>query len=133
MKVFIIIGLPCSGKTWLANGMSLGIIPIIDDSVCLGRDVLSIYTFEELKNGYILTHPFLCIKEILYSEINWINKTLNGENLTIECVYFENNIKKCIKNLEYRIRSGDLRNTEFSIRRLAQEYTVPETITALPI
>jgi hypothetical protein len=133
MKVIIIIGLPCSGKTWLANQLSLGIIPIIDDSICLGRDVLSIHTLDELKNGYILTHPFLCVKEILQSEIDWINKTFHGMNVFIECVYFENNIQKCLKNLEHRIRMGDLRNVELSIRRLAQEYIIPENTLTLPI
>lgn len=133
MKVLIIIGLPCSGKTWLANQISLGAIPIIDDSVCLGRDVLSQYTLDNLKNGYILTHPFLCEKETLQSEINWINETFNDVNVIIECVYFENNMQKCLRNLEYRMRNGDSRNTELSIRRLAQEYNVPENIIALPI
>ena len=133
MKVLIIIGLPCSGKTWLANQISLGAIPIIDDSVCLGRDVLSQYTLDNLKNGYILTHPFLCEKETLQSEINWINETFNDVNVIIECVYFENNMQKCLRNLEYRMRNGDSRNTKLSIRRLAQEYNVPENIIALPI
>ena len=133
MKVLIIVGLPCSGKTWLANQISLGAIPIIDDSVCLGRDVLSQYTLDNLKNGYILTHPFLCEKETLQSEINWINETFNDVNVIIECVYFENNMQKCLRNLEYRMRNGDSRNTELSIRRLAQEYNVPENIIALPI
>jgi hypothetical protein len=133
MKVIIIIGLPCSGKTWLTNQISLGIIPIIDDSIWLGRDVLSAYAFDELKNGYILTHPFLCKKETLQFEIDWINKTFNSVKVNIECVYFENNIEKCLKNLEYRMRSGDLRNTELSIRRLAEEYNIPDSINALPI
>lgn len=133
MKVLIIVGLPCSGKTWSANQISLGIIPIIDDSVSLGRDVLSQYTFSELKNGYILTHPFLCKKETLQSEINWINETFNDVNVIIECVYFENNMQKCLRNLEYRMRNGDSRNTELSIRRLSQSYVIPENNTALPI
>lgn len=133
MKVFIIIGLPCSGKTWLANQISLGIMPIIDDSICLGRDVLSLYALNELKNGYILTHPFLCIKKTLQSEVDWINKTFDELNVVIECVYFENNMQKCLGNLEYRIRNGDLRNTELSIRRLSQSYTVPKNNIALPI
>lgn len=133
MKVLIIIGLPCSGKTWLANQMSLGVIPIIDDSVFLGRDVLSLYTFDELKNGYILTHPFLCSNAVLQSEINWINEIFNDVNVIIECVYFENNMQKCLRNLEYRMRNGDSRNTELSIRRLAQSYVIPKNNAALPI
>lgn len=133
MKVIIIIGLPCSGKTWLADRISLGTIPIIDDWVCLGRSVLSQYSLDELKNGYILTHPFFCIKETLQSEIDCINETFEDMNVLIECIYFENNIQKCLRNLEYRIRNGDLRNTELSIRRLAQSYVIPENIIALPI
>lgn len=133
MKVLIIIGLPCSGKTWLANQISLGVIPIIDDWMCLGRSVIHAYSLNDLKNGYILTHPFLCSNAVLQSEINWINETFNDVNVIIECVYFENNMQKCLRNLEYRMRNGDLRNTELSIRRLTQDYSVPHNTIALPI
>ncbi len=133
MKVYIIIGLPCSGKTYLANQISSGIIPICDDSICIGRDIFSKCSLDELRNGYILSHPFLCVKETLQSEINWINETFKNMNISIECIYFENNFNKCLKNLEYRIKSGDSRNVELSIRRLAKEYSIPGDYLVLPI
>ncbi len=129
MKIIFIIGLPCSGKSWLANKLSLSIlpnIPIVDDFECLNKNFIL-----SLKNGYIFTHPWLCIPRILNEEIIWVNN--NFDNPVLEFIYFENNPIKCMKNLEYRMKNGDRRNVELSIKALTSQYIIPQNITPLPI
>lgn len=126
MKITFIIGLPCSGKTWLANKLSLGIIPIVDDFDCLNKNFIV-----NLKNGYIFTHPWLCVSRILNEEIIWANN--NFDNPILELIYFENNPNKCLKNLEYRMKNGDRRNVELSIKTLTSQYTISQNVTPLPI
>lgn len=129
MKIIFIIGLPCSGKSWLANKLSSSIIPnipIIDDFDCLNKNFIL-----SLKNGYIFTHPWLCIPRIFNEEIIWVNN--NFDNPVLEFIYFENNSKKCLTNLEYRMKNGDRRNVELSIKALTSQYIIPQNITPLPI
>lgn len=135
MKITFIIGLPCSGKSWLANKLSLGIIPIVDDDFedTSFIQLLTKRYFSKNNPGYILTYPGLCEKRILDEELEFVNTCFDKHNPILEFIYFENNPLKCMKNLEHRMRSGDRRNVELTIKTLTTKYFIPQNIIPLPI
>lgn len=135
MKITIIIGLPCSGKSYLANKISEGKIPIIDDDFDdkIFVNLLAKRYFSKDNQGYILTYAGLCDQKILDEELIFINNCFSNRNPIIEFIYFENNPEKCMKNLEHRIQNGDFRNVELSIKALTKRYKIPEGIVPLQI
>jgi hypothetical protein len=132
MIITFLVGLPASGKTFLGNTMKdIFNIPFIDDISMPGQ--LDLFE-DNLKLGkdIIVADVFLCLEIERLKATNYVHKFMQKLNMefTIEWIYFENNIEKCLKNVKNR---ADGRAVEGLIRHLTKEYKIPENIKAKEI
>lgn len=113
-KIILFVGLPGSGKTFLANKMC----DIVVDDIT-GRSELP--TNENLGNHDLgITDVNFCDENILNKATEFLKTKY--QNHTIGIVYFENDPVKCRKNVEFR---DDGRNVEGTIRRFEKIYNPP--------
>ena len=103
-KIVLLISLPGGGKTYLANK---DYVPqdyiLIDDPVQC--DSHKVKNLDQSKN-YVITDPWLCHPTIR----SMAEDILTKQNFEIECIYFENNIEKCINNIKYRNDGRNINN-----------------------
>jgi len=121
-RATLIIGLPGSGKSFLAKDLqakSIDITVLIDDPVEL--DLSELDNVDDL----IITDPHLCNKEIRYNAIIFLE--LLGYK--VECIYFENDVEKCVKNIAYR-NDGRIISAE---GMKSFFYEIPEGVKTLKI
>lgn len=113
-KVTLLIGLPGSGKSYLGNKLSSN---FIDDPkvrpVLNGKDL-------------VVADLNFCIEKNRESAINYFEE----RGYIVECVYFENNPKKCKKNVEYR---DDGRKVLCSIDIYSKLYKIPKNVVPISI
>lgn len=117
-KVTLLIGLPGCGKTTLGKKLEEAGACFIDDVSFVGRHILQ----EKLEQGVICivaSDPFLCRKN---DRINAI-KFIESYGYAVECVFFENNLDKCLANVRKR---NDGREVEGLTKVLHKEYDIPE-------
>lgn len=116
MNIVLIIGLPGSGKTHLADEYCLsGRVIVIDD-------ITSVDQLPDYDENLILviTDVNFCDATILAKAEQKLCKKYS--DIEISHVYFENNEIAARKNVEYR---NDGRNVEGTIRRFAAIYQPP--------
>lgn len=108
-SITLIIGLPGSGKTYLANTMS-GYI--IDD----------IKSIDQLINtdNIIIADVNFCNDRTLQSAISMLKSRYPSHKM--QCIYFENAPDKCRKNIAHR---NDGRNVEGTVNRFEKIYNPP--------
>lgn len=121
-KATLIIGLPGSGKTHLAQELQATSIiapMMIDDPVLV--DLTKLNNIVDV----IVTDPHLCNPRIRQNAID----TFAKRGYEIEFIFFENDVEKCIKNVAYRadgrIISAEGMHSFF--------YTIPEDVKPLKI
>ncbi len=114
-KVLCIVGLPGSGKTFLANRLASKLldVKVIDD----------IRTISELpENGetenLIIVDPNFCFDEVRTRADQFLSKNYD----VVEWLFFENSPEKCLVNVELR---NDGRKVEGLIRILHKNYHPP--------
>lgn len=119
-KVTLIIGLPASGKTTLANQLvqcSLQPAVCVDDA----KEQHFSEIQQAIKDGkdIYITDPHLCYEYNLKAA----KEKLEQWGATqIECIYFENNPEACLQNVK---RRNDGRNVEEFIRHASSKYKPP--------
>lgn len=114
-SIILIVGLPGSGKTYLANQLS-NENRIFDDITSL--DELS------SNDNFVITDVNFCDKNILSVAIDKLNKLFPYHS--VEIIYFENDPDKCRNNVIYRCKEfNDCRNVEGTIRRFEKIYDPP--------
>lgn len=112
--IVLYVGLPGSGKTYNANKYC----DIVVDDV---TDILELPSNEELGTMRMgITDVNFCDPDILDKAIQKLKNMYPAR--TIETVYFENCVDKCIKNIRYR---NDDRNVQGTIRRFKDMYNPP--------
>ena len=117
-KIILIIGLPGSGKTYYASSKIDNSSYLIDDikSVNILTDALLL---DNVKNIYI-TDPLLCIPQNFLNCLHFLSSRCN---VSIEKVFFENDIKKAWNNVQKR-NDGRIISLDF-IQYLSRNYNPP--------
>lgn len=111
MQITLIIGLPGSGKTYLANQMT-GVV--IDD-------ITSLDQLPNIVDKLIVTDVNFCDASILEKAEYILYERY--EDVKIERIYFENNVTAARENVKYR---NDGRNVEGTICRFKSIYNPPD-------
>lgn len=121
-QVTFIIGLPGSGKSFLAKTLeasSINPVMLIDDPTTLDLSKL------DNTLDVIVTDPHLCNPRIKANAVDIFKK----RGYLINFIFFENNVEKCLKNIEYR-------NDDRIISRSGLEsfrYSIPENVPTIEI
>ena len=113
-RITLIVGLPGSGKTFLANLLSTFSTVVVDD----------ITSTDQLPD----TCDDLIITDVNFCDGNILNKALaifaeKYDAVPINIIYFECNAEAARRNVEYR---NDGRNVEGTIRRFENIYDPPD-------
>ena len=117
-NILFIVGLPCSGKTHLAEKINKDNnykYIIIDDP----KDFSEIES--HLESDLIITDPNLIFPENRENAIKRITKL--NPNCKIDWLFFENNPDRCLIN--YKIR-GSSKKVESFIKNFSKYYTIPK-------
>ena len=125
-KVIVLIGLPASGKSYLAKKYEKLGYAILDDLSIIGG-------IEKLKNTLTNNDKILIIDVYLCLEKN--RKILFNicKNFKIFCIFFENDWKKCYNNMKYRMALGDIRKVEGMIKLMHKDYEIPNNVKTIKI
>jgi predicted kinase len=121
LKITLLCGLPCCGKTTLGNELAKNGTLFVDD--------ISLKGLKSIKNNVsplIVADVFLCREK----ERKAATKLLTEKGYEIEWIFFENNLEKCLQNMKTR---ADGRKVEGLIRLLNKEYTIPKGIISRKI
>lgn len=133
-KIYLIVGLPGSGKTTIGTKLTnkykleQQAVLFIDDIGKITGSAEELLIEINKENTYdilIISDVFFCQKEILKKAIQLLIKLF--PNYVIECLFFENNIDKCLKNVKKRNEQGDDRKVDELIKQLSKKYEIVES------
>lgn len=128
MKVICIVGLPGSGKTYLANKIKSedNSFVIFDDiSLHHKNDSLSLIDAIKNKRNVIIIDVNFCKKYV--RDLAEIKIKSIDDKAFIEWIYFENNPDKCKINIKYRSEVfGDNRNVISDIDYYSKNYQIAD-------
>ena len=131
MKIYILVGLPASGKSTYG-------IKLADKLKCRFIDDISLYNrIDILKNSIKLKEENIVISDINLCKSNdrencksWLER--NAKGYEVEFIFFENNPKACLTNSNMRRLNGDDRKVDGAIKQLSEVYEIPYTIKSIP-
>lgn len=119
MKITLIIGLPGSGKTYLANELSTSQSVVVDDITSIDQLPIDV-------NELIITDVNFCDDQILRRATKMLCDLY--VDVEIDYIYFENDSTAARKNVVYR---DDDRNVEGTICRFEKIYNPPKSARAI--
>lgn len=132
-KVTVIVGMPGSGKTHLGKEMvnqQPSNTAFLDDLGTI-TDNAELFLFDWAKKPInknithlIISDVYLCFENVRNPALNIIQSLFKEADLNV--VYFENNMARCLKNIEDRKKKGDKRNVEGLLDMLKNNYIPPE-------
>ena len=136
-KITLLVGSPGAGKSTLGNRMvelSNGKALFLDDISTLVKDNAPQFILNQAKlNGkshVIIADVNFCFQSVLSKALAALELHFN---LNVDVIYFENNLEKCLKNIELRMAEGDDRKVLYMSGCIAQAYVVPPNIPAISI
>lgn len=127
-KITILVGSPGSGKSTLGYNMEKennGVL-FIDDMSIQVKDNPIAYIQEVLRadvNHLVIADVNFCFTNVRNQAIQMLESKLG---IGVSCIYFENNLEKCLKNIERRRQSGDNRRVENLAKIISEKYEIPE-------
>lgn len=110
----LLIGLPGSGKTYLGKNLTGFFIDDPKEKPELNHDKL------------VIADPNLCMENVRKKAISYLQES----GYEVSFIYFENDPKQCLKNVENR---NDGRKVENTINILTKMYNIPKGITPLKV
>ncbi len=126
MKFLLVAGLPGSGKTHYAKRLDYDLL--IDDPKDLHADVL-----DKISNHkkVIIVDPWFCLKDIR----DKTESILKNHFFACEVlwIFFENDLKSCLKNIRRRKENGDTRVIEDQVKYFHQYYVIPQIAAMRPV
>ena len=131
MRIIIIVGLPGSGKTYLAKRLVDKMQGVLLDDVNNhgGLDTIKQYINKQAPQ-IIITDPHLCRREAqLFAKKFFSDYTMQ---YMVEWIFFENNVEACLKNIKRRTKKGDARNVS-GMLHVSKTYFIPDDITPLRV
>ncbi len=136
INFILIVGLPGSGKTYLAKKMYKKILHEGKKKIYLYDDICIGGKFQELKkhaprenSTIIITDPYFCQKETRSECVRSLNRMF-GE-VGIKWIFFENNKEKCLNNV--KSRTGEHRKVDNFIEMLSRNYEIDPSCSPLEI
>ena len=125
-KVTFIVGLPGSGKTYLAHKL-----------IKISRQFRQTLLFDDMKSkdmtkaeeavkagkDLYIADPWLCYPDYLAKAKILVTDKWGASE--VEVIYFENHPEACIRNAKHR---ADERNVEGFIRHATKHYVIPEGV-----
>lgn len=131
-KITLLVGLPCSGKTHLANEMAkLGQYVILDD-ISHNKELFKLMFLSgkpDNTDDIIITDYSLCNPLTRKACESLLDRLF--PDYEIYWIYFENNPEKCHNNAKRR--TGESRKVDNLIDLLSKQYTIPSDKVALEI
>jgi len=128
MRILFLVGLPGAGKSYLAKQFCEKPNTILFDDLGVACSIADFKQALMTEKNLVVTDVNLCEASTREKATKLIKSI--SPNREIEWIYFENNLEKCRKNVEYR---NDGRNVEGTLRRFSKTYTIPEEIKPLTI
>lgn len=116
----LITGLPGSGKSYLAR-TKYSSLPRLDDP--MHKDALDNFLKENDGKDIVITDPWLCHSGRRLAAATFLDVL----GYDVEFIFFENNIDKCKRNLQYRNDGRVINNLEVF------NYEIPEGTEVLTI
>lgn len=115
-KLILIRGLPCSGKSYLGERMLRDgqILHFYDDIPSVNE------LNKDISTDFAIADVHFCDDNVLSMAMTKLFEIYPFHKIKI--VEFENNVKKCLKNLKYRKSKGDKRIVTNMIKIMAGIY-----------
>jgi hypothetical protein len=134
-KVYLIAGLPGSGKTGYALNLCIKLksqgenVGLIDDASVTDKELKALrdYLYDNNITSIIVTDPYFCEKEIRGKAEEKI-LSINRETQPT-WIFFANDAEQCRKNAVLRTD----KEVSGSIDRFEKSYVVPDDVVPLPV
>lgn len=123
MTIFVLVGLPGSGKTYFGNLLQAE----MDQSVFLD-DISQTGGLELLKQDFVDKDIIIADVHLCRTDVRMKAETILKENFPnheIEWIYFENNPSACLENVW---RRNDGRQVADTIKMLYPLYKIPDNV-----
>lgn len=136
-KIILIVGAPGSGKTTLGEKLvkedPSQILFLDDISVNVRKDpveyIESILNDTKI-NTLIISDVNFCYSNVRDNAMRMLKKAFDVD---FSVLYFENNLQKCLANIEHRLTNGDDRKVIELTKELSKIYIVPVDEIAMTI
>jgi len=127
MKITFIVGLPCSGRTYLGNHVAKNMKAVFIDNISLQGGMTAIKDKSDVTH-FVITDDSLCQEEQRQQSERYVKAIYPDSQ--IEYVFIENNVDKCMVNLEAMPFKDEAREL---LEKLSKIYTIPEGYVPLSV
>ena len=128
-KITLIVGLPGSGKTTLAQSMLNSDTFLIDDP-SRNKHIFQ-EAVESLKSNIIICDPLLTFTKV-DSVISFLKRKF-GNDVDFEWIYFDNDPDQAWENHEHRNLTEYRNLNKRGFEEMSKKYIIPNGATVIPV